>query len=82
MNQIVLFPVDLFICRIFCYDWHVMTRLGEIIMTRFVDRNPDYILTVETKGIPLAVMVARAFNKPLVIARRDSKVTEGSAISI
>ena len=64
------------------YDWHVMTRLGEIIMTRFVDRNPDYILTVETKGIPLAVMVARAFNKPLVIARRDSKVTEGSAISI
>ncbi len=64
------------------YDWHVMTRLGEIIMTRFMDRNPDYILTVETKGIPLAVMVARAFNKPLVIARRDSKVTEGSAISI
>ena len=64
------------------YDWHVMTRLGEIIMTRFVDREPDYILTVETKGIPLAVMVARAFNKPLVIARRDSKVTEGSAISI
>lgn len=51
-------------------------------MTRFMDRNPDYILTVETKGIPLAVMVARAFNKPLVIARRDSKVTEGSAISI
>ena len=42
------------------YDWHVMTRLGEIIMTRFVDREPDYILTVETKGIPLAVMVARA----------------------
>lgn len=25
------------------YDWHVMTRLGEIIMTRFVDREPDYI---------------------------------------
>ena len=64
------------------YDWHVMTRLGEIIMTRFMNRKPDYILTVETKGIPLAVMVARAFNKPLVIARRDSKVTEGSAISI
>lgn len=39
-------------------------------------------MTVETKGIPLAVMVARAFNKPLVIARRDSKVTEGSSISI
>ena len=42
------------------YDWHVMTRLGEIIMTRFMDSNPDYILTVETKGIPLAVMAALA----------------------
>lgn len=64
------------------YDWHVTSRLGEIIMTRFANSKPDYIMTVETKGIPLAVMVARAFNKPLVIARRDSKVTEGSSISI
>ena len=46
------------------YDWHIASRLGEIFMTRFADRNPDYIMTVETKGIPLAVMVARAFNKP------------------
>lgn len=64
------------------YDWHIASRLGEIIMTRFASRKPDYIMTVETKGIPLAVMVARAFNKPLVIARRDSKVTEGSSINI
>lgn len=64
------------------YDWHIASRLGEILMTRFMSRQPDYIMTVETKGIPLAVMVARAFNKPLVIARRDSRVTEGSSISI
>lgn len=64
------------------YDWHIASRLGEVIMSRFAARSPDYIMTVETKGIPLAVMVARAFNKPLVIARRDSKVTEGSSINI
>ncbi len=64
------------------YDWHTAAQLGEIFMTRFCEKEPDYIMTVETKGIPLAVMVARAFNKPLVIARRDSRVTEGSAISI
>lgn len=64
------------------YDWRIMSQLGEIIMTRFADKQPDYIMTVETKGIPLAVMVARAFNKPLVIARRDSKVTEGSSINV
>lgn len=64
------------------YDWYLASRLGEIMMSRFANSHPDYIMTVETKGIPLAVMVARAFNKPLVIARRDSKVTEGSSISI
>lgn len=51
-------------------------------MTRFADTCPDCIMTVETKGILPAMMVARAFNKPLVIARRDSRVTEGSSISI
>lgn len=64
------------------YDWSVANALGEILMTRFSHTAPDYILTVETKGIPLAMMVARAFNKPLAIARRDSRVTEGSSISI
>lgn len=64
------------------YDWQTASALGEILMTRFSYTNPDYILTVETKGIPLAMMVARAFNKPLAIARRDNRVTEGSSISI
>ena len=64
------------------FDWHAASRLGEIIMSRFEAAKPDYIMTVETKGIPLAVMVARAFNRTLVIARRDSKVTEGSSINI
>lgn len=64
------------------YDWNTAYALGEILMSRFSHKEPDYILTVETKGIPLAMTVARAFNKPLAIARRDSKVTEGSSISI
>ncbi|TCL33280.1 purine operon repressor PurR [Anaerospora hongkongensis] len=64
------------------FDWHLVVQLGEIFMTRFAHAEPDYIMTVETKGIPLAMMVARAFNKPLVIVRRGSKVTEGSAVSI
>jgi purine operon repressor len=39
-------------------------------------------MTVETKGIPLALMTARAFGVPLVVARRDSRVTEGSSVNI
>ncbi len=59
-----------------------MVEAGEIFFQRFAPLAPDYILTVETKGIPLALMTARAFNIPLVMARQGSKVTEGSTVSI
>ena len=38
--------------------------------------------TVETKGIPLASMVAHQMNLPLVVIRREAKVSEGSTVSI
>ncbi len=43
---------------------------------------PDFVLTMETKGIPVATMTARALGKPLVIARHAIKVYEGSAVNI
>ncbi|MDU2063828.1 MAG: pur operon repressor [Sporomusaceae bacterium] len=64
------------------FDPGLMELVGEFFLTRFRDANPDYIMTVETKGIPLALMTARAFRVPLVIVRRGSRVTEGSAVSI
>ena len=39
-------------------------------------------MTVATKGIPLAYAVASHLNVPVVIVRRDSKVTEGPTVSI
>lgn len=60
----------------------LMVEVGAIFMTKFAHTAPDYIMTVETKGIPLAMMTARAFDLPLVIARQGSKVTEGSSVSI
>lgn len=65
------------------FDPAVSMSLGEIIYRRMsLKYTPDYIMTVETKGIPLALMTARAFGVPLVIARRDSRVTEGSSVGI
>lgn len=57
-------------------------ELGEVFATAFRDKHPEYVVTVETKGIPVALMTARAFDIPLVILRRDSRVTEGSSVSI
>lgn len=61
---------------------YIAMRLGEIIMQRSLDLKPNYIMTVETKGIPLALFVARAFNVPMVMARREARITEGPAVSI
>ena len=60
----------------------LMYKLGKVMASQFNYENVDYIITVETKGIPLALMVARTMNLPLVILRKDNKVTEGSTVSI
>jgi purine operon repressor len=57
-------------------------RIGEIIAARFLTAQPDVVLTVETKGIPMALMVARALGIPMVMARREGRVTEGPAFTI
>ena len=56
--------------------------LGEILAMDYYDKAPDFVLTMETKGIPIALMAARMLDIPLVIARRDSGAYEGSAVKI
>ena len=51
-------------------------------MHLFLFESADYVATVETKGIPLAASTARKLNIPLVVIRREAKVSEGSTVSI
>lgn len=64
------------------YSPDIVRVIGRILASEFKDSGADYVITVETKGIPIALMTAEALNVPLVIVRRDSKVTEGSTVSI
>ena len=64
------------------YNPALVRKMGEIFASQFVGETVDYVVTVETKGIPIALMTANALNVPLIILRRDSKVTEGSTVSI
>ena len=57
-------------------------RMGEILATAYYADAPDFVLTMETKGIPVALMTASALGVPLVIARHSSKVYEGPAVNI
>ncbi len=59
-----------------------VNRMGEIIAGEYYDTAPDFVLTMETKGIPVAFATANALGIPLVIARHSSKVYEGSAVNI
>lgn len=57
-------------------------RIGGIFAARFLDVAPDVVLTVETKGIPLGLMTARALGIPMAMARREGRVTEGPSFTI
>lgn len=63
-------------------DPQVVQKAGRIIASAYADAKIDVVMTVATKGIPLAYAVASQLNAPVVIVRRDSKVTEGPTVSI
>ena len=60
----------------------MVERMGNIIASQYYRAEPDFVLTMETKGIPIAMMAAKALGVPMVIVRRDSKVYEGPAVNI
>lgn len=60
----------------------LVERMGAIIAAQYYRQEPDFVLTMETKGIPIALMTAKALGVQTVIVRRDSKVYEGPAVNI
>ena len=60
----------------------ISKSVGQIFAKKFENAGADYVVTVETKGIPAALMTAEMLNLPLVVLRRESKISEGSTVSI
>lgn len=56
--------------------------LGHLLGERFRPLHVDYVATVETRGIPLALAAARALMVDMVLLRRDHRLSEGSSLSI
>lgn len=63
-------------------DPETLLRMGEIVAGEYYGDEPDFVLTMEMQGIPLAMMTARALGVPVVIARRSVKAYEGAAVHI
>ncbi|SEN64268.1 pur operon repressor [Lihuaxuella thermophila] len=63
-------------------DATLLSEIGRIFATVFAGKKIDAIMTVETKGIPLAYAAASYLRAPVVIARYGYRVTEGSVVTV
>ncbi len=63
-------------------DPTLLNGIGRIWASIFGQSEIDVIVTVETKGIPLAYATAFHLRKPVVIIRYDTRVTEGSVVTV
>lgn len=60
----------------------ILQKIGRLIATQYIKEPIDAVITAATKGVPVAQSVAEALNVPFVIARNDTKVTEGPTMSV
>ncbi|RLK63628.1 pur operon repressor [Atopobacter sp. AH10] len=60
----------------------VLNRIGRMIASRYAKENVTAVVTVASKGIPIAEATAQYLSVPFVMVRRESKITEGSTVSI
>lgn len=63
------------------YNPERVTEIGRIFATKFSSLSVDYVITVETKGIPLAFITAKLLNVPLIIVRHYSEATDGTSVN-
>lgn len=64
------------------FDSKFVSGAAEIFAGKFINSGADYIVTIETKGIPVALMTAHMMDLPLAVVRRESRVSEGTTIGI
>lgn len=64
------------------YNPEKIDNIGKIFAGQFYKKNIDYVITVETKGIPLAFITAKYLKVPLVIARHTSDATDGTSFNV
>ena len=64
------------------YNPSLIQSAAIILSAAFKNMIVDYVVTIETKGIPLGYEVAKQLGVQLVTVRHDTKYTEGTTVSI
>lgn len=60
----------------------LMNDIGRLFAGLYRETQVDAVMTVATKGIPLAYAIGNHLDVPVSIVRKDHRVTEGSLVSI
>ncbi|PYZ95439.1 pur operon repressor [Alteribacter lacisalsi] len=60
----------------------LVQAIGRIFASHYRNAQVDAVMTMATKGIPLAYAVAGHLNVPVSIVRHEHRITEGSIVSI
>ncbi len=63
-------------------DSSLTQQLGRVFASYYRKEKIDVVMTMATKGIPLAYAVAQHLHVPVSIVRHEQRITEGSIVSI
>jgi len=64
------------------FDPKRIDPMGQLLAENFRHMAVDGVATVETKGIPLAMATAERLGVGVMLLRRDSRLSDGSALSL
>jgi len=64
------------------FDPSLVRQMASVFARKFRDSGAGYVVTIETQGIPLALMTSWLLNIPTVVIRREIKISEGPTVSI
>ncbi len=64
------------------YNPVMISDIGRIFCNQFFQMGINYVVTVETKGIPLALITAEHMNVPLIIVNHYNEATDGASVNI
>ena len=64
------------------FDPTMLKKMACCIVTEFKNKQIDYVVTIETKGIPLAMSIAQVLNIPVALIRKSARLSEGTTIQM
>ncbi|WP_283679320.1 pur operon repressor [Lentilactobacillus sp. Marseille-Q4993] len=63
-------------------DPETLRQIGRVFATQYLNQKVDAVMTIATKGVPIAQAVATLLDVPFVIVRHDTEITEGSTVNV